>query len=415
MPPRRRLIPALLAFLAVPAALAAQATAIRAGHVVDPATGSTATDQIILVEDGRIAAVGADVTIPRGANVIDLSDATVFPGLFDAHTHLCWNVRPDRDNSDYYVTTLRDPNSVRAIDGVVNARAMLEAGFTSVRDIGNEGNYACTSVRQAIDEGRVPGPHMINAGRIIAPYGGQFHLQPDKPGLGEPEYSYADTRDEMRKAIRENIHYGAGVIKIVVDDQDYIYSPEDIAFMKEEAVAAGRKLAAHAWTAAGAHNAAVAGVHSIEHLWDIRDEDIELAKTNGVIAVFTPFPDVEAAVLGGGEDHDHQIGRIAAALRVGIPMAFGSDAISGLPGFDRGSLALARIDMLLEAGMTPEALLRSMTTTAAELLGVSEERGAIRPGLSADLVATRVSPLDDPQALKSIEFVMKAGEVVKRR
>ena len=193
-----------------------------------------------------------------GRQVIDLSRSTVSPGLVDAHTHLCMVVQPERDAGNYYITTLLDPDAFRSIEGVVNAKTMLEAGFTSVRDVGNEGRYACVQVRRAIQRGLIPGPTMITAGRIIAPYGGQFHLQPDKPALAEPEYYFADTHDEMVKAVRENVHYGATVIKIVVDDQRYIYSTDDIAFIKDEAARAGMKLAAHAWTEPGAHNAAEA-------------------------------------------------------------------------------------------------------------------------------------------------------------
>jgi len=410
---RRTLLPTLALLLSV-APAAAQVTAIRAGRLVDPEAGTVASDQIILVEDGMITAVGPDVAVPAGAEVVDLSDATVLPGLIDAHVHLCLGVRLDRDGGNYYYTSLMDPSSARAVDGVVNARAVLEAGFTTVRDIGNDGNYACMAVRDAIAAKRIVGPTMINAGRIIAPFGGQFHLQPDKPELGEPEYFYADTRDEMVRAIRQNVHFGAQVIKIVVDDQDYVYSIDDIRFMKEEAARAGRSLAAHAWTARGAHNAAAAGVTSIEHLWAIEDEDLELAKRNGVVAVFTPFPAVEAAVVGGEDEHDQQIDRIRAALRVGIPIAFGSDAVSEIPGHTRGTLALARIDMFTEAGMTPAHLLRAMTAEAARLLGVDDARGAIRPGLAADIIATPGDPLGDAQALKSVTFVMKDGVVVRR-
>ncbi len=402
-----------------------QVIAIRAGQVVNTESGTTAANQIIIVESGVVTAVGPGLPIPDGAELVDLSTSTVLPGLFDAHTHLCMNVRPGRDAGNYYFTTLQDSDAARALDGVINGRSMLNAGFTTVRDVGNEGAYACTELRRVIEAGRIVGPTMINAGRIIAPFGGQFSLQPDRPNLGEPEYFFADTRDEMVKAIRENVHYGAMVIKIVVDDQDYIYSPDDIRFMKEEAARAGRRLAAHAWTAKGAHNAAEAGVTSMEHLWAIEDADLELAKTNGVTAVFTPFPDEEwmaccqqdyrrPTAEEMARVHAQQIDRISSALRIGIPMVFGSDAVTELPGHTRGTLAMSRIDMFTEAGMTPVHLLRSMTTAAAELLGVAGVRGTIAPGMAADLIATPRNPLDDIQELKRVFFVMKDGVIVRQ-
>ena len=228
---------ALLLFLLVMQAVtaSAQVTAIRAGRVVDPDAGTSVENQVILIEQGKITAIGGNVAIPAGAEVIDLSTSTISPGLVDAHTHLCMAVQAGRDAGSYYYTTLRDPDALRSIEGVVNARTMLQAGFTSVRDIGNEGRYACVQVRRAIQRGWIVGPTMLTAGRIIAPYGGQFQLQPDKPDLAEPEYYFADTRDEMIKAVRENAHYGATVIKIVVDDQRYIYSVEDIEFIKAQA------------------------------------------------------------------------------------------------------------------------------------------------------------------------------------
>ncbi len=415
----RSALSTLVLFLTVCLPLRAQITAVRAGHVINPETGQVVSDQTILIENGIIAAVGNDVEVPAGAQMIDLPEATVFPGLMDAHTHLCMTVDLDRDNGSYYYTTLQESNAARAVDGVVNARTMLEAGFTTVRDIGNEGNYACTAVREAQAAGRIVGPTIVNAGRIIAPFGGQFHIQPDKPDLAEPEYFFADTHDEMVKAIRENIHFGAGVIKIVVDDQDYIYSIDDIKFMKDEANRDGRKLAAHAWTAPGAHNAAAAGVNSMEHLWNITDEDFELAKQNGVVAVFTPFPDFEWGAhrhLSPEQlvvEHAHQIDRLGAGVRSGISIAFGSDAITDIPGYTRGTMAMERVDMYIEAGMTPAQLLKSMTTIPAKLIGVDAQRGAIRKGQAADLVATAGSPLDDPQQLKHLVLVMKEGRVIK--
>ena len=167
---------------------------------------------MIIVEGQNIKAIGPDLPVPSGAAVVDLSAYTVMPGMMDAHAHLCMNTQHKRDAGRYYFTTLLDSTAKRAIQGTVNARSMLEYGFTTVRDIGNEGNYSCVEVRRSIMEGLIDGPTLITAGRIIAPYGGQFHLQPDKQNLAEPEYFFADTRDELRKAIRQNIHYGATVI-----------------------------------------------------------------------------------------------------------------------------------------------------------------------------------------------------------
>jgi imidazolonepropionase-like amidohydrolase len=400
--------------------LQAQVTAIRAGTLIDPAAGTAAKDQVILVEGKVVKAVGAKLAIPRGAAVIDLSNSAVMPGLFDAHTHLCMTVNMKRDAGSYYYTTLNDPDSYRAIQGVANARSMLETGFTTVRDIGNEGEFACTSLRRAITQGLVDGPTIINAGRIIAPYGGQFQLQPDKGEvLATPEYFFADTRDELLKAVRENIHYGAGVIKLVVDDQPYIYTPEDIRFVVDEAAKSGVKVAAHAWTKAGAHNAALAGVASMEHLNGISDEDLALAKRNGVVAVFTPFP---ASVLktfrgdtAGQREYQQEIDRLRAGYQAGVIIAFGTDAIHDLPGTTRGSLAITWIDSYVDAGLTPAAILQAMTVNAARLLGVEKERGTIAPGMAADIIAATGDPLADARTLKQVHFVMKDGRVVKRK
>jgi imidazolonepropionase-like amidohydrolase len=257
---------------------------------------------------------------------------------------------------------------------------------------------------------------MITAGRIIAPYGGQFQLQPDRRELVAPEYIVADTRDEMVKAIRQNAHFGAGVIKIVVDDQRYIYSTDDIRFMVAEAAGSGLKVAAHVWTTAGAHNAAAAGVASLEHLWAISDEDLALAKANGVVAVFTPFPPVEAKLLFPGDSavHERQLDRIRAAIRTGIPIAYGSDSPLAIDGYDRGGLAIQKVDMFVEAGMQGAMLLQALTSVPARLFGVDKERGIIKKGFAADVVAVAGNPLEDARTLKTVSFVMKDGLVVRR-
>src|SRR6202163_1890101 len=387
--------------------------AIKAGKLVDPEKGTTAANQIILVRGRIIEAVGANVQIPADAQVIDLSKSTVLPGLFDAHTHLCMTVKKERDAGTYYITTLLDPTPYRAIEGVANARDMLAAGFTTIRDVGNAGNYADTALREAIERGLVPGPTMLNAGRIIAPYGGQFHLQPEKRDLATPEYAFADTHDERLKAIRENIHYGATVIKIVVDDQKYIYSVDDIRFMVEETHRAGLKLAAHCWTMAGAHNAAEAGVDSIEHGEMMTNDDLQLVKKNHVVVVGTDFTASAALEAGFPEMHAVFVDRLKRAYQIGVTMAFGTDVIVAVPGETRGTLAAEYVDSWVEAEVPPKETLRAMTINAARLLGVDAERGAMKPGLAADIIGMPENPLDNIQAVRKVSFVMKDGSVFK--
>jgi imidazolonepropionase-like amidohydrolase len=404
-----KVLPALLLLLSLAGSASAQVTAVRAGRVVDPDTGTVQTNQIILIENGRIRAIGSTVQVPAGAQVIDLSSATVSPGLVDAHSHLCLNVNEARDHGTYYLTTLMDPDAFRAVQGAANAKSMLEAGFTSVRDVGNEGRFACVQVARAIRGGTIPGPTFLTAGRIIAPYGGQFHLQPDKPALAEPEYSFADTRDEMIKAVRENIHFGARVIKIVVDDQQYIYTADDIRFIKDEVHRAGLKLAAHAWTRAGAHNAAEAGVDSIEHGFDMTDADLALAKKNNVVLVGTEYLALEDSPQGRRQWVD----RLSRAYKLGVALVYGTDAIDEPRKMTRGEDAMRGIDIWVEAGIPAPAILKAMTTDAVRLLGVDAQRGALKVGMAADFIATPGNPLDDIQTLKKVIFVIKNGQVIK--
>lgn len=394
----------------------AQVTVIKAGRLVDPEAGTAAANQLILVEGRKIKAVGPNVQVPAGATVIDLSSYTVLPGLFDAHTHLCESTPPE--DRDLFNNDIRTTGAWRAILGTVNAREMLEAGFTTVRDVGNAGNYVDTDLRRAVEQGLIPGPTIVNAGRIIAPFGGQYHLQPERRELGAPEYLFADTRDEMRKAVRENAHFGARLIKIVVDDQPYIYSADDIRFIVGEARAAGLKVAAHCLTEQGARNAAEGGVASIEHGLRMSDETLELAKRNGVVLVGTDFTEKTAGYLGAGPEfakafHALFLDRLKRAYRVGVTMAYGTDAFFNVPGETRGTIALMYLDSYVEAGVPAPYVLRMLTTNAARLLGVEGERGAVRAGLYADLVATPGDPLKEITELRRVAFVMKEGKVVR--
>jgi len=211
-----------------PAPSPAVAIAIKAGRLIDPDAGTAATNQTIVVQDGKIAAVGANIAIPAGAQVIDLSNQTVLPGLVEAHNHLTmtlveavplYGAAPrfsDRvfDSSPLLEMFVTDTTAYRALEGAGNAFTLLDHGFTLERDLGNSGLYADTALRQAIEAGWIPGPTIVNSGIIIGGFGGQFHENAERPDLIYPEYLNADTNDEIAKAIRRNIHYGAKVIKV---------------------------------------------------------------------------------------------------------------------------------------------------------------------------------------------------------
>jgi imidazolonepropionase-like amidohydrolase len=406
------LLPHSVAAQATTAPDTGQVTAIRAGRLLDTETGTAAANQVILVRAGKIVAVGSDVAVPSGARTIDLSDKTVLPGLFDAHTHMLLTEKQDRDNYNYYYTTLTEPTAYRAVQGVGNGLAMLRAGFTTIRDIGNNGNYGDVALKQGIDEGWVEGPTMLVSGLIIAPFGGQFHLQPEKPDLAEPEYLFADTRDEIVKAVRQNAHFGADFIKIVTDDQRYIYSVDDLKLFIQEAARMGMKVAAHCWTDAGAQNAALAGVASIEHGLYMPDSTLRVMKQNGVYLVGTDFTELASRAMGR-DYFTPAVDRLRRAYAIGVPIAFGTDVVTSVRGWDRGSQAIDYVSSFKAAGIPPRDILKMMTGNAARLLGVDKERGAIREGLAADIIAVPGDPLADIDALRTVSFVMKNGRVVK--
>jgi imidazolonepropionase-like amidohydrolase len=395
----------------------AQVTAITAGTLIDPETGTEETKQVILVEAGKIKAMGAGLQIPTDAIRIDLSTETVLPGLFDAHTHLLATISPKWDLGDDWIMALQRRAGWRAIQGARHAKEMLESGFTTVRDVGNSGEYLDADLDKAIRFGVVPGPTMIFAGRIIAPFGGQFHDTPADPRLlDNPEYRFADSHDEMQKAVRENIYWGARVIKLVVDAQKYSYSAEDIHFVVQEAARAGVKVAAHVQTGPGAHAAIEGGVASIEHGWVLSDEDMALAKQKGIVLVSTDFTIAELVADGMDPDvarrtHERYVARLKRAWAAGLDIVFGTDVMGDVAGRTRGEMAIEYIDSFREAGISAPDILRAMTVRAAALLGVEKERGSIRVGMAADLVATPADPLQDIDGLKKINFVMKNGRI----
>ncbi len=268
-------------------------TAIKAGRLIDPATGTATNNQVILVQAGKITAVGANLSIPEGAEVIDLSKLTVLPGLVDAHNHLALTYKDVPENNIYYLTYVLDSTPLRAIQAVSNGIQMLSSGFTIVRDMGNNGNYADTALRVGIEQGWVPGPTVINSGIIIGSMGGQFSPTPEMAkdhNIVYPEYLDADTPDEIVKAVRQNMLFGAKVIKICADCKPWGYSMEDIKLVVHEAAKAGFKVEAHCQTVDGARRAIDAGVWSIAHDSGMTEENHRLMAQKGVWRAGTETP-----------------------------------------------------------------------------------------------------------------------------
>jgi len=388
--------------------------AIKAGRLIDVEAASVLDDMLILIEGNTIKEIGPNVIIPEDAQIIDLSSYTVLPGLFDCHTHLCEMI-PVKGTGGYgylaYYLTKTTPD--RALQGVENGRTFLESGFTTVRDVGNAGHYADISLKQAIDQGKFPGPHMLVTGKIIAPMGGQLHVNFEHLRHPDIDYIEADTRDEMKKGIRQNLHLGADWIKIVVDDQRYIYSAEDVRFMVEEAALAGAKVCAHCVTEQGARNAVEGGLASIEHGFVMSDAILKMAKDKGVWLCGTDFSKEIWEVYGRMFFYPKIVDRLKRAYKIGVKMAFGSDIVVEVPGHTRGSAALTLLDTWLEAEIPPADILRAMTIRAAEMLEMDKIKGNIKPGMRADIIATPDNPLDNIKTLREVKFVMKDGKVYK--
>ena len=401
-------------------AAAAPVVAIRAGAVVDPANGAVAKDQVILVERGKIKAIGAAVSIPAGAQVIDLSHEWVTAGLIDAHTHM--TLTEIEGNAPFESFYLNESSTYRGLRGLHNAGIVLRAGFTTLRDVGNSAEYAMSDVRRAIDAGWFVGPTIIDAGKIIAPFGGQSRNIPPKQGaFWAFEYIDADDVAEVRKAVRTNIYYGAGVIKLVGDNNPYHYSVDEIKAAVDEAHRAGVPVAIHVYSGDAADNAIEAGVDSIEHGFDLTNEQMKRMKAKGIFLVSTDFPRAHLDIVGtsGGILPEPQVlapmivDRLTRAHKVGVRLVFGSDTVIDVPGRTRADLMFDYLGVWRLAGIEPKDILRAMTVDAAELLRINKVRGAIASGLAADLVAMPANPLDDIENLRKIDFVMKDGKVVR--
>jgi imidazolonepropionase-like amidohydrolase len=388
---------------------------------VDPARGSSAKDQVILVEHGKILRIGPKVEIPPGAEIVDLSKEWVTPGLIDAHTHM--TLTELEGNAPFESFYLNQSSTLRGLRGMHNAQLVLNQGFTTLRDVGNSAEYAMSDVRRAIDAGWFIGPTIIDSGKIIAPFGGQSRDIPPRQGaFWQFEYIDADGPEEVRKAVRTNIYYGAGVIKLVADNNPYHYSIDEFRAAVDEAHRAGIPVAVHVYSGDALDNAIEAGVDSIEHGFDLTDAQLGRMKAKGMFLVGTDFPRKHLDIVGtsGGILPEPAvlapkiIDRLRRAHRIGVRMAFGSDTVIDMPGRTRADLMFDYLAVWREAGVPPADILKAMTFNAAELLRVDKARGSLREGLSADLVAMPADPLSDIENLRKIDFVMKDGKVVRK-
>jgi imidazolonepropionase-like amidohydrolase len=398
--------------------------AIRAARLIDGRGGAPLLNAVILVDSTRITAVGARLPIPPGTRVIDLGNATVLPGLIDCHTHVTGG-----DPGDYYESLFRRSPIDYAVASPTFARRTLEAGFTSIRDVGS-GEFIDVALRRAIDSGLVVGPRMQVATLAIGSTGGHNDITGFSPYLKFGQFSgVADGVDEIRKLVRFEVKNGADVIKLiasagVLSEEESVgapqYSQEEMNAAVQEAAQWGRKVAAHAHGAEAIKRAVRAGVASIEHGSLIDDEGIRLMKERSTYLVADIYNDdyiisqykrlkFPQKIL----DKEARVGKqqrenFRRAVRAGVKVAYGTDAGVYPHGWNGKQFAF-----MVRYGLTPMQAIQSATTSAADLLGWTDKVGAVAPGLYADLIAVDGDPLSDITELERVKFVMKGGIVYK--
>jgi imidazolonepropionase-like amidohydrolase len=395
----------------------APVTAIRAGGLLDPDQGVVRPNQIILVQGTRIREVGPAVAIPAGAQVIDLSKLTVLGGLVDAHNHLALTYKPVPENNVYYFTYVQESTALRAIQAASNGIQMLASGFTIVRDMGNNGNYADTALRQAIEQGWIPGPTIVNSGIIIGGMGGQFFPTPEMAkdhNIVYPEYLDADTPDEIVKAIRQNVLFGARVIKICVDCKPYGYTADEIRLIIAESAKAGLKVEGHVQTLPGARRAIEAGIWSIAHSGALNDEMHKLMAQKGIWRAGTETPQGLAGHPVSDQAYRRTVDGLRNAYDNKVPLTFSTDADYWVEGLTRGEVCLQFLKTWQDARIPTADILRAMTSNGYKVSGTDQVRGPIKAGFFADLIAVAGNPLESVDVLKQVRFVMKDGQVFKR-
>ncbi|MGO8827864.1 MAG: amidohydrolase family protein [Steroidobacteraceae bacterium] len=408
---------------AQPGSPAVPLTLIRAGKFIDVQAGRTLTNQLILVRGKTIEAVGAQLAIPEGAAVVDLSNMTVLPGLVDCHTHLA-------DLADAEpLDVLKRTAAEAAYAAIPNARVTLLAGFTTVRDVGVYRAFNDVAMRDAIAKGIIIGPRMYVAGAYITiseGAGAMTGLAPDIQLPWDLQYGVANSPWEVRQKIRELAHRGADHIKVLStgavlthgsNPKSIEFTPEELRAAVDEAGNFGLRVAAHAHAAEGIKNAIRAGVASVEHATLIDDEGIALAKQHGTYLDMDIYdeeciqsaPDTPADFL----QHDRDLGEaqrrnFTKAVRAGVKMTFGTDA-----GVCPHGINARQFAFMVKYGMTPMQAIQSATVNAADLIGHPELFGSITAGKSADIIAVKGDPLADIRVLEHVAFVMKEGTIYK--
>lgn len=406
-----------------PEAKPANVVLVKAARLLDVTSGRYVENAAVLIEGERISEVGPAAQIqshaPKSAKIIDLLSATLLPGLIDCHTHLM--ARTSAGPDGYTLDLARKSQAFRALEGAADARVTLRGGFTTVRDVESEGSgYADVALRDAIDQGLVEGPRMKVATRAIAAVGqyNPFGVSPDLRDFPTGAQMISGP-EEARRAVREQIGYGADLIKVYADWQYPTLTVEEMRVVVEEAHKLHRKVAAHASTPEGVFNAVTAGVDSIEHGHAADRKDLELMKEKGVFLVPT-VGGVDASYARRSSTFTPEERKffesflqkiqdsVQLAKSLGVKIASGYDAGSAE---GQGKNAEELIS-LTKRGLTPLEAIRAATTTAAELLDGQDQFGSIEHGKLADLIAVQGDPLSDITILRQVKFVMKGGVVV---
>jgi imidazolonepropionase-like amidohydrolase len=399
---------------------------IRAGHLIDVTAGKVLGGQVIVVRDGRIEAIGSadSVAVPAGAKIIDLTSYTVLPGLIDTHTH----ITSDPTLPPYAGYGLSVPRM--ALKGAAYAQRTLLAGVTTIRDVGASG-FSDVAVRDAINDGEIPGPRMLVSGPALGITGGHCDNNLLAPEYNEVSDGVADGIVGVRHAVRRNVKYGVDVIKFcgtggVFSKGDtpgaQQYTFQEMQALVDEAHMAGRKVAVHAHGAEGIKAAIRAGVDTVEHASLIDDEGLQLAKKGGIYLSMdiynSDYTQAEGPKRGELEEFLRKDREIAEtqrenfrkAVRMGVKLTFGTDAGVYPHGDNPKQLAY-----MVRYGMTPMQAIQAATLNGADALGLKAQTGALATGLAADIIAVKRDPLEDIRALEQVDFVMKGGQVYKQQ